>query len=146
MRTEINVIIACLFVCSFICSVAFMNKENESGFMENGYFKADMGTEPNSSAISDASFSSTHDEIVAPPSSGTSSMHGKNGEFEVYNEHVNIKTLNLQQKHPTFPTQFLNSNERILFYKMNEKMSVDVGNRIGYYSAFLALERHYLNQ
>ena len=75
-----------------------------------------------------------------------SSMHGKNGEFEVYHEHVNIKTINLQQKHPTFPTQFLNSNERILFYKMNEKMSVDLVNRIGYYSTFLAIEKHYLDQ
>ena len=146
MRTEMNVLIACLFVCSFICSVAFMNKENESGFKANGYFEVYTETDPNSPATSDDSSSSAYNETVAPPSSGTSSMHGKNGEFEVYYEHVNIKTINLQQKPSTFPTQLLNANERILFYKMNEKMSVDVVNRVGYYSTFLALERHFLAQ
>ena len=149
MRTEVNIFFALLFVCSFIVSVAFANEKNERGFSNVNKVNGEFGVYTNSPAISGIS-SNTESietfETVAPPSSDTSSMHGKNGEYEVYHEHVNIKTINLQQKHPTLPTWFLYSNESTLFYKINEKMSYDFINRIGYFSTYLALERHYLEQ
>ena len=142
MRTEVNTFFAVLFVCSFIVSVAFTNEENERGHKVNGEF--DEYT--NSPTVSAVSPTNEPSETVAPPSSGTSSMHGKNGEFEVYHKYVNIKTINLKQKYRPLPTRFFQSNERTLFYKMNEQMSYDFINTIGYFSTYLALERHYLDQ
>ena len=138
MRTEVNTFFAVLFVCSFICSIAFMNEKNDSDF--NSMYKA------NGESVSISNVSSNEEpiETVAPPSSDTSSMHGKIGEFEVYHKYVNIKTINLKQKYPPLPTRFFHSNEKILFYKINEQMSYDFVNTIGYFSTYSALERHYL--
>lgn len=146
MRTEVNIFFAVLFVCSFIVSIAFTNDKNESGFNSVYKVSGEFDVYTNSPTISGVSFNNESIETVAPPSSDTSSMHGKNGEYEVYHEHVNIKTINLQQKHPPLPTQFFHFNERTLFYKINEKMSYDFINRIGYFSTYLALEKHYLDQ
>ena len=140
VRTEVNTFFAVLFVCSFICSVAFMNEKNDSDF--NSMYKA------NGESVSFSSVSSNEEpiETVAPPSSDTSSMHGKIGEFEVYHKYVNVKTINLKQKYPPLPTRFFHSDEKILFYKINEQMSYDFVNTIGYFSTYSALERHYLER
>jgi len=143
MRTEVNTFFAVLFVCSFICSVAFMNEKNDSDF--SSMYKANGESVTISNVSSNEEPIETY-ETVVPPSSDTSSMHGKNGEYEVYHEHVNIKTINLQQKSSPLPTRFFYSNEGALFHQMNEKMSYDLINRIGYFSTYLALERHYLDQ
>ena len=142
MRTEVNIFFTLLFICSFIVSVAFTNEQNESGYTINNEF----AEYTNLATISAASSNNEPTETVAAPSSDTSSMHGKNGEFEVYHQYVNVNTINLKQKYPPLPTRFFNSNERILFYKMNEQMSYDLINQIGYFSTYLALERHYLNE
>ena len=142
MRTEVNIFFTLLFICSFIVSVAFTNEQNENGYTINNEF----AEYTNLATISAASSNNEPTETVAAPSSDTSSMHGKNGEFEVYHQYVNVNTINLKQKYPPLPTRFFNSNERILFYKMNEQMSYDLVNQIGYFSTYLALERHYLNE
>ena len=146
MRTEVNIFFAVLFVCSFIVSVAFTNDKNESDFNSVYKVNGEFDVYTNSPTISGVSFNNETYETVAPPSSDTSSMHGKNGEFEVYHEHVNIQTINLQQKQPPLPTRFFYSNERSLFHKMNEQISYDFINRIGHFSTYLALEKHYLEQ
>ncbi|MGM9944601.1 MAG: hypothetical protein ACI33M_06640 [Lysinibacillus sp.] len=143
MRTEVNIFFALLFVCSFIVSVAFANDKNESGF--SNVYKVN-GESLTISGISSNKESMETYETVAPPTSDTSSMHGKNGEYEVYHEYVNIKTINLKQKYPPLPTRFFYSNERTLFYKINEQMSYDFINKIGYFSTYLALEKHYLDR
>ena len=140
-----NIFFALLFVCSFIVSVAFTNEKNESGYKINDEFAVYTNSATISAASSNNEPTETY-ETVAAPSSDTSSMHGKNGEFEVYHRYVNVKTINLKQKYPPLPTRFFNSNERTLFYKMNEQISYDFINRIGYFSTYLALERHYLEQ
>ena len=143
MRTEVNTFFAVLFVCSFICSVAFMNEKNDSDF--NSMYKANGESVSISSVASNEKLSETY-ETVASPSSDTSSMHGKIGEFEVYHKYVNVKTINLKQKYPPLPTRFFHSNEKKLFYKINEHMSYDFVNTIGYFSTYSALERHYLER
>ena len=145
MRTEVNIFFTLLFICSFIVSVAFTNKQNESGYTVNDEFTEYTNLATISAASSNNEPTETY-ETVAAPSSHTSSMHGKNGEFEVYHQYVNVSTINLKQKYPPLPTRFFNSNEKILFYKMNEQMSYDLVNQIGYFSTYLALERHYLNE
>ena len=145
MRTEVNIFFTLLFICSFIVSVAFTNKQNESGYTVNDEFTEYTNLATISAASSNNETIEPY-ETVAAPSSHTSSMHGKNGEFEVYHQYVNVNTINLKQKYPPLPTRFFNSNERILFYKMNEQMSYDLVNQIGYFSTYLALERHYLNE
>lgn len=145
MRTEVNIFFTLLFICSFIVSVAFTNKQNESGYTVNDEFAEYTNLATISAASSNDEPTETY-KTVAAPSSHTSSMHGKNGEFEVYHQYVNVNTMNLKQKYPPLPTRFFNSNERILFYKMNEQMSYDLVNQIGYFSTYLALERHYLNE
>ena len=145
MRTEVNIFFALLFVCSFIVSVAFTNEKNESGYKINDEFAVYTNSATISAASSNNEPTETY-ETVAAPSSDTSSMHGKNGEFEVYHRYVNVKTINLKQKYPPLPTRFFNSNERTLFYKINQQMSYDLINQIGYFSTYLALERHYLNK
>ena len=145
MRTEVNIFFTLLFICSFIVSVAFTNEQNENGYKTNNQFAEYTNSATISAASSHNELTEAH-ETVAAPLSDTSSMHGKNGEFEVYHQYVNVKTINLKQKHPPLPTRFFNSNERTLFYKMNEQMSYDLINQIGYFSTYLALERHYLNQ
>ena len=142
MRTEVNIFFTLLFICSFIVSVAFTNEQNENGYTINNEF----AEYTNLATISASSSNNEPTETVAAPSSDTSSMHGKIGEFEVYHQYVNVNTINLKQKYPPLPTRFFNSNERILFYKMNEQMSYDLINQIGYFSTYLALERHYLNE
>ena len=145
MRTEVNIFFTLLFICSFIVSVAFTNEKNESGYKINDEFAENTNSATISAASSNNEPTETY-ETVATPSSDTSSMHGKNGEFEVYHQYVNVKTINLKQTYPPLPTRFFNSNERTLFYKMNEQLSYDLINQIGYFSTYLALERHYLNQ
>lgn len=146
MRTEVNIFFALLFVCSFIVSATFTNDKNESGFSSVSKVNSEFDEYTNSPSISAVSSNNEPYETVASPLSDTSSMHGKNGEYEVYHEHVNIKTINLQQKYPALPTRFFYSNERTLFHKINEQMSYDFINRIGYFSTYLALEKHYLEQ
>lgn len=149
MRTEMNIFFALLFVCSLIVSVAFTNDKNESGFSSMYKVNGEFDVYTNSPAISGVSSNNKSIEAyetLATPSSDTSSMNGKNGEYEVYHEHVNIETINLKKKYPSLPTQLGYSNERTLFYKMNEQMSYDFINKIGYFSTYLALEKHYLEQ
>ena len=145
MRTEMNIFFAVLFICSLLVSVAFTNEKDGNDTKVYGEF----GVNTNSSIISATSPTNNSietNETVASPSSGTSSMHGKSGEFEVYHEYVNIKAINITQKYPPLPTRFFHSNERTALYKMNEQMSHDFIYKIGYFSTYLALERHYLNQ
>ena len=137
-----NTLFAILFVCSLLVSVTFTNEKNGRDTKANSELDVNM----NSTIISSASPTNNLNETVAPPSSGTSSMHGKSGEFEVYHEYVNIKAINIKQKYSPLPTRFFHSNERTVLYKMNEQMSHDFLNKIGYFSTYLALERHYLNQ
>ena len=145
MRTEVNIFFTLLFICSFIVSVAFTNEKNGNSYKVSGEFDVNMES-PIISAASPTNNLIETNETVASPSSGTSSMHGKNGEFEVYHEYVNIKAINITQKYPPLPTRFFHSNERTVLYKINEQMSHDLLNKIGYFTTYLALERHYLER
>ena len=138
MRTEVNIFFGLLFVCSFIVSIVFTNDKNESGFSSMYKVSGEFDVSTNKQ-------SETY-ETIASPSSNTSSMHGKNGEFEIYHNFVNRRTINLQQQYRPLPTRFFHSAEKILFYQMNEQMSVDLINKIGYFSTYLTLEKHYLDQ
>ena len=145
MKTEVNTFFAVLFVCSFLVSVAFTNEEYTKEYKGNIVFD-DYTNPPIISAASSTNGTGEAYENIAPPLTDTSSMHGKNGEFEIYHKYIQVKPINLKQNITILPTPFFHLNKKIQVYLINKQLSSNFKNQIGYFSTYTALERHYLEQ